>query len=214
MATLLERGIQAVRNGNHPEAKMLLTQVLKQNSRNEQAWLWLSEAVDTVGEQITCIEQVLAINPDNKIAKLALKKLKAQPAKIKSSASTTIEAISPQQSGRRKPQRLSQAATALLQDTRVHHQTTASLPAMPMPELSEYMPNASATGQGVAMRQSLMAPPKLGQNPGRSAGVINGGGQGSVNLDNIPLLPAILFGTLSVTALGGLIMIGLLVAFS
>ena len=64
MATLLERGIAAARNGNHAEAKALLTQVLQQNNRNEQAWLWLSEAVDTVGEQITCIEQVLSINPN------------------------------------------------------------------------------------------------------------------------------------------------------
>lgn len=219
MATLLERGINAARNGHHREAKTFLTEVLKQNSRNEQAWLWLSEVVDTVGEQITCIEQVLSINPDNKVAKLALQKLKAQPARLQPAAPTaSVEVVNAQTAVERRPQRLDPAAAALINDTRVNHQTTASLPALPMPELSEYIPNmmqqTPAMAQGMALNQNMLANAAVASGPGQQKARATDDEASALNLDNLPLLPMIIFGTLSVTAFGGLIMIGLLVIFS
>jgi hypothetical protein len=44
---------------------------------HEQAWLWLSAAVDTRDDQIVALENVLTINPDNQAARRGLQKLGA-----------------------------------------------------------------------------------------------------------------------------------------
>ena len=75
---LLKQGIAALNAGRQMEARNLLTQVVQQDDRNEMAWLWLSGAVDTDEERRTCLENVLAINPNNGVAKRGLESLIAK----------------------------------------------------------------------------------------------------------------------------------------
>jgi ketosteroid isomerase-like protein len=65
---LLKRGIAAFKSGQNTEARMLFEQALKQDQRNEKAWLWMSCVVETDEDRRACLEKVLAINPSNTAA--------------------------------------------------------------------------------------------------------------------------------------------------
>ena len=71
----LRAGITAVKNGDRGQGRDLLEKVLAVDERNEQAWLWLSGAVETAEDRQICLENVLAINPDNTLAQKGLAKL-------------------------------------------------------------------------------------------------------------------------------------------
>jgi hypothetical protein len=75
---LLNRGIAALKAGRKAEARGLLAQLVEQEPRHELGWLWLSGAVDTDADRRICLENVLAINPNNEIAKRGLPSLVAQ----------------------------------------------------------------------------------------------------------------------------------------
>ncbi|MFQ5401390.1 MAG: hypothetical protein ACE5E7_17550 [Anaerolineae bacterium] len=74
-ARWLQAGIAAVKAGERDKARALLTQLLQIDERNEQAWLWLSGVVNTDDERRQCLENVLAINPDNEPARRGLTRL-------------------------------------------------------------------------------------------------------------------------------------------
>ena len=74
--TMLQRAIAALKAGRKAEARRLLEAILVINERHEQAWLWLSGAVDSDEERIVCLENVLAINPANLRARQGLAVLK------------------------------------------------------------------------------------------------------------------------------------------
>jgi hypothetical protein len=73
---LLEQAVAALNGGRKAEARRLLMQILRQDRRNEKAWLWMSGAVDTDQERRVCLEQVLSINPDNEMARRGLELLR------------------------------------------------------------------------------------------------------------------------------------------
>jgi hypothetical protein len=75
-ADLLKQGIAALNVGQKEKAYSLLMQVLERDKRNEMAWLWLSGAVDTDEDRRICLENVLAINPNNGIAQQGLEALR------------------------------------------------------------------------------------------------------------------------------------------
>jgi hypothetical protein len=75
---LLRQGIAALKAGGKAEARSLLRQVVEQDEHNEMAWLWLSGAVDTDEERRTCLENVLAINPNNVAAQRGIEALRKQ----------------------------------------------------------------------------------------------------------------------------------------
>jgi hypothetical protein len=72
---LLEQAITALKEGRKAAARRLLKLVLEQDQRNEMAWLWLSGVVDSDAERRICLENVLAINPNNGIAQRGLERL-------------------------------------------------------------------------------------------------------------------------------------------
>ncbi len=72
---MLRAAIDAVRKNQKADARALLERVLDIDERNEQAWMWLSAAVDTDEEKRICLDNVLIINPANEKAKAALKTL-------------------------------------------------------------------------------------------------------------------------------------------
>ncbi|HLF28933.1 MAG TPA: hypothetical protein VJG32_21615 [Anaerolineae bacterium] len=77
---LLQQGIAAVKAGQRDTARALLMQVIEADEKNEQAWLWLSGAVETADDRRVCLENVLALNPNNAAAQRGLAKLGPAPA--------------------------------------------------------------------------------------------------------------------------------------
>ncbi len=74
---LLRQAIQAIKSGDKERGKRLLAQVIRQEPRNELAWLWLSKCVPEYERKLYCIKRVLEINPDNAIAQRALARLQS-----------------------------------------------------------------------------------------------------------------------------------------
>jgi hypothetical protein len=80
VAEWLRKGIAAAQAGNAETAYELLVKVVDVDEYNEQAWLWLSSVVETDADREVCLENVLAINPDNKVAKAGLVHLHSKSA--------------------------------------------------------------------------------------------------------------------------------------
>jgi hypothetical protein len=86
---LLQQGIAALQAGDKAQARQLFSQAIRQNSDNEQAWLWLSGAVETTSDKLMCLNKVLTINPANEAAQLGMATLQ------KSSVTPTPAPLSP-----------------------------------------------------------------------------------------------------------------------
>jgi len=69
---LMAKGVAAARSGQRAQAYNLLLDVVELDQQNEEAWLWLSTVTDSVGDQRICLENVLAINPNNQFARRRL----------------------------------------------------------------------------------------------------------------------------------------------
>ncbi|MCP4537558.1 MAG: hypothetical protein GY832_10460 [Chloroflexi bacterium] len=89
---LLKQGVAALKEGQQEKARILLTQVLEHDQHNEMGWLWMSGVVDTDAERRICLENVLAINPNNGIAKRGLEGLGASQM---TSPFTTVQPLAP-----------------------------------------------------------------------------------------------------------------------
>ena len=76
---LLRTAVQAAKHGEREKAHQLLLQIVEQDEKNEMAWLWLSGVVATNEDRQICLENVLAINPNNQMAQKGLKKLGLTP---------------------------------------------------------------------------------------------------------------------------------------
>jgi hypothetical protein len=75
MATSLELAITAIRSGRKEEGRQLLNLLIQQNPNNEQAWLWMSSVVNNDEQRARCLYHVLAINPNNELARRGLQLL-------------------------------------------------------------------------------------------------------------------------------------------
>lgn len=67
-----QKAIAAFKAGRKDEARDLFLDIVDQDEHNEEGWLWLSALVDTLEEQQICLENVLAINPNNERARKGL----------------------------------------------------------------------------------------------------------------------------------------------
>jgi len=65
LAEWLYEGAQALAAGDKERARELLLRVVEADESVEEAWLWLSGAVDDPDDQRTALENVLALNPSN-----------------------------------------------------------------------------------------------------------------------------------------------------
>src|SRR5512141_1108704 len=72
MAASFELAITAIRSGRKEEGRQLLNLLIQQNPNNEMAWLWMSSVVNTDEQRARCLYHVLAINPDNELARRGL----------------------------------------------------------------------------------------------------------------------------------------------
>ena len=67
-AEMLRDGIEAAREGNRSEAKVLLLRVTEVEPRNEDAWIWLASIGEYPEERLVYLENVLRLNPENERA--------------------------------------------------------------------------------------------------------------------------------------------------
>src|SRR5258708_18941287 len=70
--SLVQDGITALKAGRKDEARRALMKAVELDEHNEQGWLWLSAVVETTEEQQICLENVIAINPNNDKARKGL----------------------------------------------------------------------------------------------------------------------------------------------
>ena len=70
--TMFRDAVDALRQGDKPRAKELLTLLLKTDQNNATYWVWLSAAVDNTKERIYCLQTALKVDPENGTAKRGL----------------------------------------------------------------------------------------------------------------------------------------------
>lgn len=70
--TVFQDAVDALRRGDKPRAKELLTLLLKSDQNNAIYWIWLSAAVDSQKEKIYCLQTALKLDPENATAKRGL----------------------------------------------------------------------------------------------------------------------------------------------
>jgi tetratricopeptide (TPR) repeat protein len=70
--TIFQDAVNALRRGDKPRAKELLTLLLKTDQNNPTYWIWLSASVDANKERIYCLQTALKLDPENSIAKRGL----------------------------------------------------------------------------------------------------------------------------------------------
>ena len=75
MPTPLEQAVALIRAGNIAEARTILIEVLKQNPRDDFAWLCMTLCVTEVEQKRYCFQKVLKINPQNQHAIAGLARL-------------------------------------------------------------------------------------------------------------------------------------------
>ncbi len=68
----LQEGITAVKENRPEQARLLLLKVIDADEDNERGWLWLSQVVEDTADKRTCLENVLALNPENAAARRML----------------------------------------------------------------------------------------------------------------------------------------------
>lgn len=68
--------IELVKLERREEARTLLRELIRDDSDFEEAWLWMSVAVDTLDQSTLCLDNVLRVNPNNTAAAGALYRLR------------------------------------------------------------------------------------------------------------------------------------------
>lgn len=107
----LTQSLHALQSGDRETARRLLAAALRADPHNAQAWLRMSEAVDTEEQKRECLLRVLAIEPDNHAAQAALARLTQQAAQERSRDFQIAMGGRPTTTERGRPGRLEIAAT-------------------------------------------------------------------------------------------------------
>ncbi len=68
--------IELVKLDRREEARTLLRELIREDSNFEDAWLWMSVAVDSLDQSTVCLDNVLRVNPRNSRAAGALYRLR------------------------------------------------------------------------------------------------------------------------------------------
>ncbi len=68
-------GIRLLKSGRRQEAERALRIAVSENERSVEGWLWLSQAVESDGEKLTCLLKATALDPRNAVARQQLNSL-------------------------------------------------------------------------------------------------------------------------------------------
>lgn len=74
--------IDLLKENRRQEARVLLRELIREDSNFEEAWLWMSVAVDSLDQSSVCLDNVLRVNPKNYEAAAALFRIRAPELKI------------------------------------------------------------------------------------------------------------------------------------
>lgn len=88
MSELLEQGIAALQAGDKMRARRLLSRAINQDPQDERGWLWLSGTMDRDEDRLQCLQQVLAINPENHAARRGVDALRRRLGEMATMADT------------------------------------------------------------------------------------------------------------------------------
>lgn len=75
MSDKLKQAITHIKAGRKAEGKQLLIEILNDNEKNHEAWLWMSAVVEGDELKLECLQEVLKLKPDHSLAQQTLKKL-------------------------------------------------------------------------------------------------------------------------------------------
>ena len=114
---LLDQAIATAKAGNRRDALGLFAQVVELDPRNDTAWRWLAELVETDAHRIQCFERVVSINPDNPYAQHRLESLRRKAATPPTTISQSEPAAHPPPLPSSPPIDTGQAATAARQES-------------------------------------------------------------------------------------------------
>ncbi|RMF02476.1 MAG: hypothetical protein D6768_08150 [Chloroflexi bacterium] len=73
----LDDAIEKIRTGNKLEGRQILEGLLDVDENNEEIWLWMSTVVDNDEDREICLENALALDPENVAAQQGIEALKA-----------------------------------------------------------------------------------------------------------------------------------------
>ena len=68
--------IDLIKEDRREEARRLLRELIQENNDFEDAWLWMSVAVDSLDQSSLCLDNVLRVNPGNSGAAGALYRIR------------------------------------------------------------------------------------------------------------------------------------------
>ena len=69
--------IDLIKGNRRREAYHVLRDLIREDSNFEDAWLWMSVAVDSLDQASICLDNVLRVNPGNSEAVAALYRIRA-----------------------------------------------------------------------------------------------------------------------------------------
>ncbi len=78
----LTQGIAAAEAGRPQEARTLLMEVVETDENRLEAWLWLSQVIDSLEDQVVCLENALSLDPANEFAREELAQVKKRRAAL------------------------------------------------------------------------------------------------------------------------------------
>lgn len=90
MNDLLQQGIAAHKAGKRDEARKCFIAALKQNRDNERAWQFMYNVANDDQERLSCLEQILRINPQNEKANILINQLKNIEPHTQTSPNTSL----------------------------------------------------------------------------------------------------------------------------
>ena len=68
----LNEAIQLALSGQRQQAKALLIALLKENPKEELAWLWVVDLIDSTEEKIIILKRASSLNPNSELIQEAL----------------------------------------------------------------------------------------------------------------------------------------------
>ncbi len=111
---LVEQGQQLLRNEDRGGAHELFRQASEMDRSSEAAWLWRGSTTADVDEALTCMEQALAINPQNESAREARSWLRVKKLREGSEASLQDDPVVRSRVARAAPAKQSAAMSLFL----------------------------------------------------------------------------------------------------
>jgi hypothetical protein len=101
LAERLKEAIAAVKADDYAQARQLLETVTREDPNNEQAWLWMSQVVESDERRLLCLQKILALNPDHAVAKKGVEWLMTHSPELKAAIEElTSEELQPPPPGR------------------------------------------------------------------------------------------------------------------